>query len=222
MSPRFRRHKTKDCVSGDCQAHGKDRSPIPTARDVKDFLAEQHIPLLEWPPKGAHLNVIENVWGHLKTALAKKPLLFRNFGPVVGRSQERVGKEHVLSTRWYFDGLRCREWHFPAGRCPAARAFRSRAHCASACAASSANGPQKKSPQDDRCGTAQSRPCEERQLRFLYFADVSSGDNHVRCLKASQATLVGRRCLVGPNRYETLAQCRAACVRGGDEGAVHR
>ncbi|KAL1466008.1 hypothetical protein MTO96_026956 [Rhipicephalus appendiculatus] len=129
-------------------------------------------------------------------------------------------REHVLSTRWYFDGHRCREWHFPAGRCPSARAFRSRAQCARACEAS-ANGPEKKSPQDDRCGTAPSRPCKERQLRFLYFADVASVDSQVRCLKATQATLVGRRCLVGPNRYESLTQCRAACVRGGDEGAGH-
>lgn len=128
------------------------------------------------------------------------------------------GREHVLSTRWYFDGRRCREWHFPAGRCPTAQAFRSRAQCARTCAAS-AVGPEKKSPQNDRCGPAPSRPCNERQLRFLYFADVASSDGQVRCLKASQATLVGRRCLVGPNRFEDLAKCRAACVRGGDEGA---
>ncbi|KAH6939095.1 hypothetical protein HPB50_015737 [Hyalomma asiaticum] len=52
----------------------QDRSPIHTARVVKGFQAEQHIQLLERPPKGADLNVIENVWGHLKAALAKKPL----------------------------------------------------------------------------------------------------------------------------------------------------
>ncbi|KAH6924141.1 hypothetical protein HPB50_012805 [Hyalomma asiaticum] len=52
----------------------QDRSPIHTARVVKEFQAEQHIQLLEWPPKGADLNVFENVWGHLKAALARKPL----------------------------------------------------------------------------------------------------------------------------------------------------
>ncbi|KAL3189073.1 hypothetical protein MRX96_003214 [Rhipicephalus microplus] len=78
------------------------------------------------------------------------------------------------------------------------------------------------SVKDDRCGTAPSQPCKERQLRFLYFADVSSVGSQVRCLKATQATLVGRRCLVGPNRYESLEECRAACVRGGDEGVGQR
>ncbi|XP_075736650.1 uncharacterized protein LOC119161812 isoform X1 [Rhipicephalus microplus] len=132
-------------------------------------------------------------------------------------------REHVLSTRWYFDGHRRREWHFPGGRCPSVRALRSRAQCARVCAAS-ANWPLKsqESVKDDRCGTAPSQPCKERQLRFLYFADVSSVGSQVRCLKATQATLVGRRCLVGPNRYESLEECRAACVRGGDEGVGQR
>lgn len=52
----------------------QDRSPLHTARAVKEFQAEQHMQLLEWPPKGADLNVIENVWGRLKASLARKPL----------------------------------------------------------------------------------------------------------------------------------------------------
>ncbi|KAL1417834.1 hypothetical protein MTO96_006091 [Rhipicephalus appendiculatus] len=39
------------------------------------------------------------------------------------------GREHVRSTRWFFDGLRCRTWQFPAGRCPDASAFRTRSQC---------------------------------------------------------------------------------------------
>ncbi|KAH6927561.1 hypothetical protein HPB50_005678 [Hyalomma asiaticum] len=71
----------------------------------------------------------------------------------------------------------------------------------------------KKSPQDGRCGLAPSRPCNERQSRFLYFADVDSADGEVRCLKASQTTPVGRRCLVGPNRFDSIAKCGAAEAR---------
>ncbi|XP_050022562.1 uncharacterized protein [Dermacentor andersoni] len=120
--------------------------------------------------------------------------------------------EHVRSTRWFFDGRRCRMWHFPAGRCPDASAFRTRSQCARMCPSSPA-APKKKHQPDRRCGAPRSQVCSERHLRFPFFADVSSGDGRVRCLKASQATLVGRRCLVAPNRFSGVAQCRAACVR---------
>ncbi|KAH6948849.1 hypothetical protein HPB50_026600 [Hyalomma asiaticum] len=122
------------------------------------------------------------------------------------------GKEHVTSAGWFFDGRRCRAWHFPAGRCPDASAFRTRNQCTRTC--STAAGAQKKKQQRDRrCGPPRSQPCGEGHLRFPFFADVSSGDGRVRCLKASQATLVGRRCLLAPNRFPGVAECRSACVR---------
>lgn len=120
--------------------------------------------------------------------------------------------EHVRSTRWFFDGRRCRTWHFPAGRCPDASAFRTRSQCSRICP-SSPGAPEGKRKPDHRCGPPRSQPCSERHLRFPFFADVSSGDGRVRCLQASQATLVGRRCLIAPNRFSGVAECRAACVR---------
>lgn len=120
------------------------------------------------------------------------------------------GRELVRSTWWFFDGLRCRTWQFPAGRCADATAFRTRSQCMRMCRPTDeVRG--KKHQQGHRCGPPLSQPCSERHLRFPFFADVSSG--RVRCLMASQATLVGHRCLVAPNRFASVAECRAACAR---------
>ncbi len=44
----------------------QDRSPIHGAHLVRDWFANHlTIQLLPWPPKGANLNPIENVWGDM-------------------------------------------------------------------------------------------------------------------------------------------------------------
>ena len=44
----------------------QDRSPIHTARRVQQFFRDRpEIELLPWPPKGADLNPIENIWGDM-------------------------------------------------------------------------------------------------------------------------------------------------------------
>ncbi|KAG0441650.1 hypothetical protein HPB47_015899 [Ixodes persulcatus] len=47
----------------------QDLAPIHTARTVKDHLRQCGIKELPWVPKGADLNIIENVWGRMKAAM---------------------------------------------------------------------------------------------------------------------------------------------------------
>lgn len=51
-----------------------DRSPVHKAKVVRDYLEERCITELPWPPCGADINIIENVWGIMKKRLAKKTL----------------------------------------------------------------------------------------------------------------------------------------------------
>lgn len=42
-----------------------DNAPIHTARVVKQWIHEQNVELLIWPPYSPDLNLMENVWGWL-------------------------------------------------------------------------------------------------------------------------------------------------------------
>lgn len=44
----------------------QDLSPIHTARSVTKHLENLGVMTLDWPPKGADMNVIEHVWGIMK------------------------------------------------------------------------------------------------------------------------------------------------------------
>ncbi|GFW81268.1 putative transposase like protein [Trichonephila clavipes] len=43
----------------------------PQARSIKAFLAEQNIPLLDWPGNSPDMNPIENIWELMKREVAK-------------------------------------------------------------------------------------------------------------------------------------------------------
>ncbi|GFY18915.1 putative transposase like protein [Trichonephila clavipes] len=49
----------------------KDGAPCHTARSIKAFLAEQNIPLLDWPGNTPDMNPIENIWELMKSEVAK-------------------------------------------------------------------------------------------------------------------------------------------------------
>ncbi|GFW55375.1 uncharacterized protein TNCV_117591 [Trichonephila clavipes] len=44
----------------------QDGAPCPTARSIKAILAEQNIPLLDWPGNSPDMNPIEKVWELMK------------------------------------------------------------------------------------------------------------------------------------------------------------
>ncbi|GFV31211.1 putative transposase like protein [Trichonephila clavipes] len=49
----------------------QDGAPYHTARFIKAFLAEQNIPLLDWPGNSPDMNSIENIWELMKREVAK-------------------------------------------------------------------------------------------------------------------------------------------------------
>ncbi|GFX90372.1 putative transposase like protein [Trichonephila clavipes] len=50
----------------------QDGAPCHTARSIKAFLAEQNIPLLDWPGNSPEMNTTENVWELMKKEVAIK------------------------------------------------------------------------------------------------------------------------------------------------------
>ncbi|KAL3244266.1 hypothetical protein MRX96_018890 [Rhipicephalus microplus] len=51
-----------------------DRSPVHTSKKVEALLRHLNIAVLEWPPQSSDFNIVENIWGQMKAALASKPL----------------------------------------------------------------------------------------------------------------------------------------------------
>ncbi|KAH6948725.1 hypothetical protein HPB50_026026 [Hyalomma asiaticum] len=51
-----------------------DLSPVYTAKRVRTLLDALGVNCLEWPPKAADINIIENVWGLIKSNLSKRSL----------------------------------------------------------------------------------------------------------------------------------------------------
>ncbi|GFU94301.1 transposable element Tcb2 transposase [Trichonephila clavipes] len=49
----------------------QDGAPCHTARSIKTFLAEQNIPLLDWPGNSPDMNPIENIWELMKREVPK-------------------------------------------------------------------------------------------------------------------------------------------------------
>lgn len=51
-----------------------DRSPVHTAKKVDRLLQQRGVTVLMWPPQSPDLNIIENVWGRMKTSLSRLSL----------------------------------------------------------------------------------------------------------------------------------------------------
>ncbi|KAL1415862.1 hypothetical protein MTO96_028645 [Rhipicephalus appendiculatus] len=115
-------------------------------------------------------------------------------------------KQDVIASFWYFNGTGCTRWTFPHGRCPANQpgVYRTLGECSLQCAE---NGGQADSP---RCGVPAPGECGLEHLRHPYFADMQA-EGSARCVNASHATLLHRRCLVGNNQFDSMKACQRAC-----------
>lgn len=138
----------------------------------------------------------------------------------------KCGSDKGWPPSWYFDGHHCRSWNFGKGRCPDGHVFSTQRQCSSRCHASRTSGKQKRG-RPHSCRQPRSRACPsgQRHRYFPFFAHVSPSGGRIRCLQASPAVLVARRCLVGTNRFSSAAECRDSCVRdaarkGADKTSV--
>jgi transposase len=58
----------------------QDNAPIHKAGSIKNWLAGNRIPILDWPPYSPDLNPIEMVWAWLKEWVSKRYPDLRNMG----------------------------------------------------------------------------------------------------------------------------------------------
>ncbi|KAH7941960.1 hypothetical protein HPB49_018979 [Dermacentor silvarum] len=117
--------------------------------------------------------------------------------------------QDAAETWWHFDGSVCAPWNFPLGNCPLqdGRVFRSLRECDAACV----HRERDDSDEQRRWDAPDAGTCAPRQIRHPYFADMHA-DGPARCVVASSGDLITRRCLVGPNRFDSMASCKRACL----------
>lgn len=124
-------------------------------------------------------------------------------------------REDVVETWWFFDGMRCLRWNFPLGSCPSeeSHVFHSAEQCAIECMPGweAKDGNASATVRRRRCDAPVAATCSPRQLRYPYFADMHA-EGSARCVRASARNLLTRRCLVGSNRFASLAVCSRFCA----------
>ncbi|GFV84289.1 putative transposase like protein [Trichonephila clavipes] len=65
------KHPTKIMIWSVINGKGTGRLDVVKARSIKAFLAEQNIPLLDWPGNSPDMNPIENIWELMRREVAK-------------------------------------------------------------------------------------------------------------------------------------------------------
>lgn len=120
---------------------------------------------------------------------------------LVGAVFEKCERKDVRREWWHFDGHACHSWNFTSGLCPSYRSevFTSKHDCLAKCSARTGKL---------LCRAATPGVCYSDHLRFPYFV-VPDPE---ACLRVSAVNHLGRRCLTGPNRFESMAACQRSCV----------
>jgi hypothetical protein len=80
----------------------QDNAPCHKAQEVLDFLTENHVPVMKWPPQSPDLNPIENLWTEFKAVFHKRFVELFNHPSKSLESRYRYGE--VLNEVWYTIG----------------------------------------------------------------------------------------------------------------------
>jgi len=80
-----------------------DNAPIHTARIIKQWITDQNVKLLEWPPYSPDINIIENIWGLLSRGMYEKGRQFSDTETLVEAIKKAWATISLNEIKKYYD-----------------------------------------------------------------------------------------------------------------------